>query len=295
MINTSKTIIFFGTEQFSLTILESLVEAGYLISAVVTKPDSKRGRGHKLTPPPVKIFALEHGIPVWQPVKVVEVNDRIKESGATTGVLVSYGKIIPKSTIDLFAIGIINVHPSLLPKYRGPSPIESAIKNGDHETGVSIMKLSPAMDAGPVYTQKKYILNGIETSPNLYKNLAVLGGKVLLEVLPSIISRALIPTPQDEDKVTYCKLLEKTDADLDLTQLTAVEAERRIRAYLNFPKSKLSINHHNLVVTRAHVSGEQKTPLDLRCRDGVFLSIDELIGPSGRRMDAASFLRGYAA
>ena len=292
---TSETIIFFGTEQFSLAVLEQLIKSGYIIAAVVTKPDSKKGRGQRLVPPSVKVLAEKYGIPVWQPVKVADINERVRSLTPITGVLVSYGKIIPQSTIDLFTPGIINVHPSLLPKYRGPSPIESAIKNGDDETGVSIMRLSAAMDAGPVYGSKKYPLRGTETRPELYASLAELGANTLLELLPRIMNGVATPVPQDDDTATYCKLLQKSDAELNLTLLTAREAERHIRAHLGFPKSKIALNGHSIIITKAHVSTEQKTPLDFVCRDGAFLSVDHLIAPSGRQMDASSFLRGYTA
>lgn len=295
MTNTLKTIIFFGTEQFSLAALTGLIDAGYDIAAVVTKPDSKKGRGQKLVPPSVKVLATQHNIPVWQPTKVAEINENIKALGAVAGVLVSYGKIIPQSTIDLFSPGIINVHPSLLPKYRGPTPIESAIKNGDEKTGISIMQLSAAMDAGPVYATKDYPLDGHETKPELYRALAITGTNFLLETLPRILDGSLAPTPQREDEATYCKLLQKTDAELDLAQLTATEAERTVRAHLGFPKSKVQIGDHAVIITKAHVSATKKTPLDFACQDGAFLSVDELIAPSGRHMDAAAFLRGYAA
>jgi len=295
MTPTSETIIFFGTEEFSLTVLEGLIEAGYSIAAVVTKPDSKKGRGRQLVMPSVKVLAQKHDITVWQPVKVAEINESVKTLGAVTGVLVSYGKIIPKSTIDLFTPGIINVHPSLLPKYRGPSPIESAIKNGDTKTGVSIMQLTAAMDAGPVYATSEHVLEGAETRADLYRLLAVEGTDLLLETLPAIMKGTLAPLPQNEAEATYCKLLQKQDSELDLSTLTAQEAERRVRAYLGFPKSKTVINGNLIIVTKAHVSSEQKTPLDLLCRDGAFLTVDELIAPSGRYMSGDAFLRGYAA
>ena len=161
MKNISKTIIFFGTDNFSLIALQGLIDAKYKIAAVVTKPDSKSGRGQQLKFPSVKTLALKHNIAVWQPQKVSDIDDNIVAlSTEVIGVLVSFGRIIPKSTIDLFSPGIINLHPSLLPKYRGSTPIESAIINGNKLTGVSIMQLVPAMDAGPVYEQINYQLSG---------------------------------------------------------------------------------------------------------------------------------------
>jgi methionyl-tRNA formyltransferase len=291
----SKTIVFFGTEDFSLTALRGLVEAGYNIAAVVTKPDSKRGRDQKLTPPSVKVFALEHDIPVWQPAKLAEITADIQSLGESVGVLVSYGKIIPQSTIDLFSPGIINVHPSLLPLYRGPSPIESAIKNGDTQTGITIMQLAAGMDSGPIYTQMIHPLLGVETRPQLYQTLAGAGTAALLSTLPAILNGSLLPMPQNEDKAVYCKLLDKKDAWLTPDQVTAQEAERLVRAQLDFPKSKITVLGHDIIITKAHISEESKTPLDVVCRGGASLSIDELIAPSGRLVSAQAFLNGYAA
>jgi methionyl-tRNA formyltransferase len=295
MMNTSAKIVFFGTEDFSLTALTGLIEAGYSIAAVVTKPDSKKGRGQQFVAPQVKVLASRHNIPVWQPQKLGDITADIQALGPITGVLVSYGKIVPQAIIDLFSPGIINVHPSLLPKYRGPSPIESAIKNGDSVTGVSIMQLSAQMDAGPVYTAKEHPLTGTETRPELYHALADIGTNLLLETLPAIIDGSLQPTPQNEQNASYCQLLQKSDALLDPTALTAKQAERNIRAYIGFPKSKLNLLNQTVIITKAHASSQQKTPLDVQCQDGVYLCIDELIAPSGRRMDAQAFLRGYAA
>jgi methionyl-tRNA formyltransferase len=294
MTNISPKIVFFGTEDFSLTALTGLIEAGYTIAAVVTKPDSKKGRGQQLIPPQAKALANHYNIPVLQPRKLSEIAADIQALGPVTGVLVSYGKIIPQSIIDLFTTGIINVHPSLLPKYRGPSPIESAIKNGDAITGATIMQLSAKMDAGPIYVAKEHLLRGTETRPELYHALADIGTNLLLETLPTIIDGSCLPTPQNEQAATYCQLLQKSDASLDLTKLSAQQAERNIRAHLGFPKSKLTLFGQTVIITKARTSKHQKTPLDIICKDGAYLCIDELIAPSGRRMNADAFLRGYA-
>lgn len=299
MTNTSKTILFFGTDSFSAASLRALIAEGYSVAAVVTKPDTKKGRGRKLTKSIVKEIAEENDIPVWQPTQVRDIEQDIrsltKQNGeAPLGVLVSYGKIIPQSTIDLFTPSIVNVHPSLLPRYRGPSPIESAILNGDPETGITLMQLSKAMDAGPIYDQITVPLTGNETTPELEERLAERGAQQLVTHLPSIISGELVGTPQDDTVATYCQLLKKEDSVLDTTQLTAADAERRIRAYLAYPKSKVTVAEQTIVVTSAHVSSQQQTLLDLACLDGHFLSVDTLIGPTGKPMSAAAFLNGYA-
>lgn len=290
-----KKIVFFGTDDFSLFALNALIDYGFNIVAVVTKPDSKSGRGQILTSPAVKTFALEHDIIVWQPSNISEINDKIKQLGDDiAGILVSYGKIIPESTINLFNPGIINVHPSLLPQYRGPSPIESAIENGDKQTGVSIMKLTDEMDAGPVYGFVIHELSGQETRPDLYKTLAQAGAMTLISLLPAILDGSLQPTLQDDSKATYCKLLEKDDSWLKADKLTASEAERFVRAHLEYPKTKIEVLGHKIIITKAHILNEHKTALDVLCHDKKYLSIDELIAPSGRLMTATDFLNGYS-
>lgn len=286
-------IVFFGTEDFSLYALKALVEAQFHVAAVMTKPDSRRGRGQNMTEPAVKTFAKQHGIPVWQPEKLSEITEDIKALDSPAGVLVSFGKIIPESIISLFTPGIINVHPSLLPQYRGPSPIESAIAHRDAKTGVSIMLLTPRMDAGPVYYQVPYALDGTETKPELYATLGQLGANILVQQLPAILEGATTPTIQDEQAATYCRLLSKQDSLLDLGTLTPGEAEARVRAHLGFPRTRVTVGNHEIIITKAHAVMTQKTPLDLPCSNGAFLSIDELVAPSGKTMSAEEFLRGH--
>lgn len=290
---TNQPIIFFGSEEFSLYALRALVEAGFRITAVITKPDTERGRGHKITMPAVKQFAIAHDITVWQPTALRELEPLITPLQPVTGVLVSYGRIIPESLLGMFSPGIINLHPSLLPTYRGPSPIESAIENRDDKTGITIMKLVKAMDAGPIYAQYPYALDGTETRPELYATLGALGAHMLTAILPSIIDGSLPATDQHDADATYCSLLTKDMAYLDLTHLTPGEAEARIRAHLGYPRSRVKIGDHDIIVLKAHGVMTKQSPLDLECANGAFLSIDVLIAPSGRTMTAAEFVRGY--
>ena len=286
-------IIFFGTEDFSCASLEALIEHNYNVIAVVTKPDSKKGRGQKLSSPQVKSIAQAHNIPVWQPTKLSDIADDIKKLQPVAGVLVSYGRIIPQRIIDLFSPGIINVHPSLLPKYRGPSPIESAIANGDHSTGVSIMQLSGDMDAGPVYHQVDFHLAKYQTGPHLANKLARTGASELVASLDEILSGNLKPRPQNDLEAIYCNLLTRADGDLHPNKQTAQEAERKVRAYLGFPRTRLDYDGKSLIITKAHVATKPKTPLDAAFKDGDFLIIDELVAPSGKTMSAEAFLKGY--
>lgn len=297
-------IIFFGTEEFSADSLRALIDSGYLIAAVVTKPDSIKGRGHTLIPPTVKIIAESHGIPVWQPAKLAEIHDNIADLQPVTGVLVSYGKIIPQSIINLFTPGIINVHPSKLPLYRGPSPIEAAILNGDSHTGVSIMQLSAAMDAGPVYTFTPYKLQGDETQESLYKTLGEIGATKLVAILPSIIDSSLTPNPQNEDSATYCKLIEKSAGNIDWTK-SAQQIEREIRAYHTWPKSRTNLNEIDTIITAAYVvspedkkepgtvevDNERQTVLIHAGIDA--LSIERLKPMGKKEMPVRAFLAGY--
>ena len=289
-------IVFFGTEDYnSLVTLKALVEAGVQISAVVTKPDTARGRGQKLTQPPVKIYALEHGIEIWQPLKLRDITDNIKKLQPVVGILVAYGKIISQSTIDLFTPGIINIHPSLLPLWRGPSPTEAAIANQDSKTGVTIMQLEAGMDSGPIYSQTELQLSGTETKLELYNKLFNLGSQMLIDQLEDIVTGKLKPKAQDHEKATYCSMLSKDDSLIDPAKLSAAQADARVRAHLGFPRSRITFGDHTLIVTKTHVSKEQKSPLDIKCSDDNYLVIDELIAPSGKTMTAEAFLLGYAA
>ena len=294
------SIVFFGTEDFSLITLRTLVEANLPVAAVVTKPDSPKGRGHHLTQPIVKIYASEHGIPVWQPTKLSEITDNIKELNNPVGVLVSFGKIIPQSIIDMFDPGIINVHPSLLPKYRGPSPIETAILNGDEETAVSIMQLSAAMDAGPVYGYAPLALTGTETRAELYDRLGELGAQTLLRLLPLIMNGEVTGQPQDDSSASYCKLITKTDGLSDWNK-PALRIQREIRAYAGWPQSRTTLGGIDVIIISAQVKSGTATPGEVVINDNGLvvgtaenlLSID-IIKPLGKKeMPISAFLSGY--
>ncbi len=292
MTPTLPKIIFFGTEEHSLGTLKALVEHGTEIAAVITKPDAPRGRGHKLTQPPVKEFATAHNIPVWQPNKLIDIVDDIRQLQPVAGVLVAYGKIIPQRVIDLFNPGIINLHPSLLPKWRGPSPIEATIANQDTETGISIMQLEAGMDSGPVYIQKTIPLSDNESKLDLYNSLFSLGNQTLINFLPDILSGKLMPTPQDDQQATYCSLLSKDMSQLNPETMTAAEANAHVRAYLGFPRSRLQFNDNDLIITQAHASTMSEHNLSVKFKDGQFLTVDELIAPSGKTMAAKAYLNG---
>lgn len=288
----SSRLVFFGTEDFSSASLEILLRRGWPVVAVVTKPDSAAGRGLKPYSPLVKSIAESANIDVLQPQTLADLQKHLKNYEATHGVLVAYGKIIPQAVIDAFSGGIINVHPSLLPKYRGPSPIEAAILNGDSKTGVSLMKLTAGMDEGPVYCQSEYTLNGKEDRVSLNKALAEYSALYLEMNLSAIIEGSLQPTPQDGSKATYTKLLSKKDGQTDWKEPSEL-LERKVRAYLGFPRLRGPLLGHEAIVTKARVaSGAKDGTLVVECSPG-YLEVLELVAPSGRLMSGADYLRGY--
>lgn len=290
----SPQIVFFGTEDFSAVSLEALIEAGFSVKAIVTKPDSPSGRGQQLSPPLVKTIGQSHGIEILQPENLLEIKDFVLGLDNPAGVLVSYGKIIPLEIIELFELGIINLHPSLLPKYRGPSPIETAILNGDEQTGVSIMRLVEKMDAGPVYLQQKVDLKTNDTKPQLYAHLASVGAAGLARALPLIWSGRLQDHPQNHQAASYTKLLSKEMSLINPEATTADQAERQVKAFLGFPRSRVRLFEKDYIVTKAHVSTvEDSFKPSLLCSDSQFLVVDKLIAPSGKEMDSQDFLRGY--
>jgi methionyl-tRNA formyltransferase len=298
MKNASKTLIFFGNERLvsglkstDAPVLTGLITSGYTIAAIVSHHSDGQSRNNR--PLEVAEIAKKHNIPVLLPNKPAEIHEQLAAFNADAAILVAYGRIIPQSVIDIFPKGIINIHPSLLPLYRGPTPIESAIANGDTQTGISIMQLTAGMDEGPVFTQEIVPLHADETKFELYSTLAAKSATTLLRVLPAILDGTLMPTPQDASQATYCSLLDKKDSRLDPTQYTASEAERRIRAHLGYPKSKLTLLGHDCVITKAHTSTTKETPIDVSFKDDVFLCVDELIAPSGKQMNITAFLRGY--
>lgn len=292
------SLVFFGNErlvsglkQTNVPVLTGLIERGYDIKAVVSHHSDSRSRNNR--PLEVAEIAAAHGIPVFLPEKPAEIIEELKSFEAEAAVLVAYGKIISQSVIDVFPKGIINLHPSLLPRWRGPTPIESTIISGDKTAGISIMQLVTAMDAGPVYAKASVELTGTEDKFELYEKLARVGTELMLDNLPVILDGSLRPIAQDESKATYCQLLSKHDGLLDPSQLTADEAERRVRAYLGFPKTKLTIANQPVIITKVHTANDAKTPLDVAFHDGKYLSVDELVAPSGKVMSAEAFIHGY--
>ena len=254
--------VFFGTPDFAVTILRHLVGAGYIPSAVVTNPDRPVGRKHVITPPPVKQWALEHSNQLWksdfhslifQPQKLGEIKEQLAALEPDLFIVAAYGKLIPKSILNIPKQGSINVHPSLLPKYRGPTPIQTAILNGDEETGVTIMLMDEKMDHGATLkiSNFQFPISNYDY-PTLSKVLAELGAKTLLEVIPEWLNNKISPSPQDDTKATYTRIYKGEDGLLDFTR-TAEELDCQVRALNLEPGTYFMKDGKRIKILKAHI------------------------------------------
>lgn len=304
----NQRIIFFGNECIATgvdsdaPVLQMLIHNGYDVSAVVLNNAESRSR--KMRHFAVETVANAHNITVLKPNKVSAVAKELGDLDAAIGILVAFGQIIPQNIIDLFPRGIINIHPSLLPRHRGSTPIESALLEGDQITGVCLMQLSAEMDAGPLFDRSELKLNGDESKIMLASTLLRVGSDNLRQLLPSILIGEILPTPQNENGATYDKRITKQDGVIDLSK-PAVQLEREVRAYLGWPGSRMSIAGKDAVITAAHVADNSVENVDkkaifvankqlyLQTSDGI-LVIDEL-KPAGKpAMPARAFLAGYS-
>ncbi len=301
-------IVYMGTPDFAVPALAALVDAGYEVAGVVTQPDKPKGRGKTLVPTPVKEEALKHGIPVYQPKKVREPEfvETLKEIGPDIIVVAAFGQIIPKEILDMPEFGCINIHASLLPKYRGAAPIQQAVINGDKEAGVTIMKMSTGLDTGDMISRASVLLTEDETGGSLFDRLADLGAGLLVKTLPSIFDRTAVYEPQPEESPTpYVGMITKQMGLLDFHK-SAEELERLIRGMDPWPSAYTFLNGKSLKVWKAAVeqnaSGSEepgtvvasdKEGIHVACgQDRLVLKEIQLEGK--KRMDAAAFLRGYS-
>jgi methionyl-tRNA formyltransferase len=229
-------IVFAGTPEFALASLTALVAAGHAVVAVYTQPDRPAGRGRRVTASPVKRFAEERGIVVLQPETLRDEAAAADFAALQPDVLIvaAYGLILPQNVLDIPTHGCLNVHASVLPRWRGAAPVQAAILSGDETTGVSLMRMTAGLDCGPVFSKKVIAIGDDESAGELHDRLATLGGELLLEDLPKILRGDLSPASQDESLVTYAAKIQKQHAELDWT-LSADELQRRIRAYNPVP------------------------------------------------------------
>lgn len=227
-------IIFMGTPEFGAIILEGLIKKEYKPVLVITSPDKPIGRKQVLTPSLVKVFAQKYGISVIQPLKIKDAKNKIEKLNPDLIILAAYGKIIPKEILDIPKHGSLNIHPSLLPRWRGPSPVQYTILNGDKETGVTIMKMAEKVDSGSILAQKEIKLEGNETDDTLHDKLGKLGADLLVETIAKWLKGEIKEKTQDESKATYTKILKKEDGRINW-QKSAKEIERQIRAFYPWP------------------------------------------------------------
>jgi methionyl-tRNA formyltransferase len=226
-------IIFFGTPDFGAVILEGLIK-NYKPVLVITEPNKPTGRKQTLTPPPVKVLAQKYNLPVLQPEKIRNLELEIRNLSPDIIITASYGQILPKEILDIPKYGCLNIHPSLLPKYRGSSPIQTAILNGDKETGISIILMNEKIDAGPIVASSKYTPLSNMNHKELEEELAEAGLGLLLKTIPKWINGEIKPMPQDESKATYTTTLTREDGKIDWSK-SADEIERQIRAFCPWP------------------------------------------------------------
>lgn len=297
-----------GTPDFAVPALEELIAAGHSVCGVFSQPDKPVGRHqNKLRPTPVKTCAMAHGIPVFQPIKLRDGSAlaKLKELAPELIVVAAYGRILPDDILALPPKGCINVHSSLLPKYRGSAPINWAVVNGDAETGVTIMHMASELDAGDIIAQVSTPIDPDETVETVHDRLAALGGKLLVRAVADIEAGTAERTPQDPAKVTYAPMLSRELSPIDWTQ-SAKAIHDKIRGLVPWPATSTDVISGDTVKIYRSVVLEQKISahpgvivaagkegIDIACGDGRVLRILELQAPGSRRMSAADYLRGH--
>ena len=294
-------IAFFGTPPFAVPSLRACQAVGAVV-AVVTQPDRPRGRGQHVAPSAVKEVAERAALPVLQPprLKGTDFGERLRALRLDVAVVAAYGRILPPDVLSAPRLGCLNVHASLLPRWRGAAPIQWAIASGDAETGVCLMQMEAGLDTGPVLALRRTPILPEDTSETLHVRLAELGGELVRDEVPRFLAGTLTPRPQPAEGVTLARMVEKEDGRLDWTR-PAVELERRVRAFVPWPSAWTQLGPHLLKVWRAVVvpgSGPPGTVLaahgmlDVASGDGALRLLE--VQPEGkRRMNAAEFLRGH--
>ena len=307
MVTQDMKTVFMGTPDFAVPPLKALVEAGYEVAAVVTQPDKPKGRGKTLMPTPVKEEALMHEIPVYQPKRVrnnEEFLETLKEINPDIIIVAAFGQIIPKEILELPKFGCINIHASLLPKYRGAAPIQQAVIDGEKESGVTIMQMGEGLDTGDMISQIVIPLDKEETGGSLFGKLAQAGAELLIKTLPSIEQGTAVAEKQPEESPTpYAAMITKQMGLLDFTK-SAETLERLVRGMNPWPSAYTFVNGKTLKVWKSSASQEpsdaqpgtviltDKAGIHVACKEGVLL-LTEVQLEGKKRMDAETFLRGY--
>lgn len=298
-------VVFMGTPDFAVATLEKLYENGYDVAAVFTQPDKPKGRGYKLTPPPVKVLAGEHGTPVYQPQSLKkdaqEYLDVLKEISPDVIVVAAYGKILPREVLELPRLGCVNVHGSLLPKYRGAAPIQQSVLDDEKQTGITTMLMGEGLDTGDILLQQSTEIGIDETAAELFDRLAVMGGELLVKTLPLLERGEITPVKQDESKATYAHMLDKQMCELDFDN-SARAVHKKICGLSDWPCAVTYLDgkrikiYRSSLVSEEGVKGQPGEIIDekefiVACKAGSF-KITELQAEGGKRMKAADYLRG---
>ena len=299
-------LVFCGTPQFAVPTLEALVAAGHEVALVVSQPDRPVGRKQILTAPPVKQIALAHGLEVTQPEKIknnTEFRTRLESIAPDAIVVVAYGRIIPKWMLDLPRLGCINLHGSLLPKYRGAAPIQWAVAMGETVTGNTTMLLEEGLDTGPILLQQQVPIRPEQTAIDLFQELSVQGAPLVVETLAGLASGTLTPQPQDHSKATLAPILDREDGRMDFAARTATELWNRWRGFQPWPGAFTTLDGKKLIFHKlqavslprpaepGQIFGENQH-LIVACASGTALELLELQPEGKGRMTAAEFLRG---
>lgn len=247
---------FWGTPGVASKTLEILKQAGYLPSVIITSPDMKAGRGMQIQKSPVAVFAEQNNIPCLKPEKLnEELTLELSTFNFQLFLVVAYGKILPESILNMPKLGSINIHYSLLPKYRGASPVESAILNGETETGVTIQKMAYKMDSGPILAQEKTTIKPDEKAPELRARLIKIGGDLLIKILPDFVDGKIKEIAQDEKEATFCQKIKKEDGLIDLND-DPIKNYNKFRAYAEWPRTFFFQNGKRIVITDAVLENE---------------------------------------
>lgn len=298
-------IVFMGTPDFAVGVLDALVKAGHDIVLAVSQEDKPKGRGKSLAFPAVKEYALEHGIEVYQPHRIRDDEhvEYLRKIDADVCVVAAFGQILPKSILEMYKYGCINVHASLLPKYRGAAPIQWSVINGDEKSGVTIMQMNEGLDTGDILYVKELVLDAKETGESLFDRLAVLGAEAITEALDKLEKGELVPIKQDDEQSTYAKMLNKQMGHLDYNK-SAVCLERLIRGLNSWPGAYSYLDGKTLKIWNADVvesvsDSEEGTIIeigkdyfDIKCRENA-LRIKEIQLEGKKRMPVSAFLLGY--
>ena len=298
-------VVYMGTPDFAVLPLKALIENGYNVTGVITQPDKPVGRKAILTPPPVKTVAVENGIPVFQPctLKNGEGVKILSELKPDVVIVVAYGKILPHDFLVYPEYGCINIHGSVLPKYRGAAPIQQSVLNGDEYAGVTSMQLDDGLDTGDMLLCEKIKIGEDETSGELYERLSPLGASVLLKTLDLLKSNDLSPVKQNDSESSYASMLDKSMSPVDWS-LSSSEIHNKIRGLDPWPVASTVLNGKVLKLFKSHITDEKssrcagsliadKNGLKVVCGDGICIFISEVQFEGKKRMSSVDFFRGY--